>query len=325
VSVYTTLESHDIERLLVQYELGTLVEFQGIAAGIENTNYFVTTQAGPIDDPRLKRFVLTLFETTPAVSLDAYFDLMANLTEHNLPSARPYKTLGGSYLCELKTKPAVLIEKLPGHSVNKPNVAHCLEVGKFLADMHILSCRNSSRLENFRGANWRESVIEKLGTKCNIEEASFLQYSHERVCQFENSALPMGTIHGDLFHDNALFSGGALSGVIDFYYAHDAPYIYDLAVAFADWCFVQNDGEIHYENAVSMLRGYAAVRPISELEREQWTMAIELASLRFLLSRLHDKHFPRQGSLTQEKNPQVFRDLLVLCRKTPERFLDLFQ
>ena len=325
MSVYTTLEADDIRRLLAQYEQGTLVEFEGIAAGIENTNYFVTTRDGLANKPVLKHFVLTLFETTPAGTLDAYFDLMTDPVEHNLPSARPHKTTAGSYLSELKTKPAVLIEKLPGQSVENPSTLHCREVGKFLANMHTLPSKGLVHLEDFRGAKWRESTIRKLASKCSVEEAAFLQNSHQRVGEFENSDLPKGNIHADLFHDNALFSGDTLSGVIDFYYAHSAAYIYDLAVTFADWCFVQNNGVIHQENAVSMLSGYTSVRPISMLERKSWATAIELASLRFLLSRLHDKYFPRQGSLTQEKDPQVFKELLILSRESPMVFDKLFQ
>ena len=137
------------------------------------------------------------------------------------------------------------------------------------------------------------------------------------MCEFEQTNLPKGNVHGDLFHDNALFVNDALTGVIDFYYAHHTALIYDLAVAVADWCFVQNSGEMHLSNALSMVSGYTNIRPLSGLEIARWPAAVELASLRFLLSRLHDKHFPRQGSLTQEKDPAIFRKLLTICQEQP--------
>lgn len=316
MSVYTSLEAADIARFLKLHTQGDLVAFAGIAAGIENTNYFVTTTAEDSSEAH-SEFVLTLFETTAAENLDAYFNLMANLAAHQLPAAEPVRNRYGSFLCELKTKPAVLIKRLPGQSVGKPSESHCALVGGFLANMHLAPNNQSIEIENFRGASWRKSIIEKLHRCCDKDEIKFLNDSHTRMCNFEQANLPKGNVHGDLFHDNALFVNDTLTGVIDFYYAHHAAFIYDLAVTVADWCFVQNNGEIHRSNALATISGYTGVRPLSSLEIERWPAAMELASLRFLLSRLHDKHFPREGSLTQEKDPEVFKQLLTICQEDP--------
>ena len=309
MSVYTSLDAGDITRFLAAHSQGELVEFSGIAAGIENTNYFVTTK---LTDANVstREFVLTVFETTPATNLESYFKLMADLANHQLPAAEPLKNRNGSYLSELKSKPAALIKRLPGKSVEQPTASHCARVGEFLASMHTMPSNNREKIENFRGSSWRESIIDKLAGHCPHADIKFLKESHYRMRDFERTMLPKGNVHGDLFHDNALFVADKLTGVIDFYYAHHAAYIYDLAVTFADWCFVQNKGEIHTENALSMLSTYRRLRALSAREIELWPAAVELASLRFLLSRLHDKYFPRAGSLTQEKDPLIFRQLL---------------
>lgn len=324
MSVYTSLEAADIESFLALHSQGTLAKFSGIAAGIENTNYFVTTQTND-PDKSTKEFVLTLFETTPATTLETYFRLMENLAQQNLPAARPIRTLNGPFLSDIKSKPAVLIERLPGNSVSSPLESHCMQVGSFLAKMHLANRDTPEAIENFRGAGWRETVIHKLSEQCSRDETKLLTKSHTQMCHFEQSSLPKGNVHGDLFHDNALFVAGTLTGVIDFYYAHHAAYIYDLAVAFADWCFVQNNAEVHTDNARAMIKGYTSIRPFSDDEITAWPAAIELASLRFLLSRLHDKYFPRAGSITQEKDPLVFRLLLEKSQQEAEALLALIK
>ena len=314
MSVYTNLEATDIQPLLDLYQQGELVEFRGIAAGIENTNYFVTAQAAH-QAPR--EFVLTLFETTSSEYLASYFDLMAQLAALNLPVAEPFKNRCGQYLCELKNKPAALIERLSGASVEEPNQDQCHTVGVFLADMHASANMPTEFLVNTRGPKWRRQIIEKLAAAGVSDNASLIASCHDAAIKFENTSLPRGIVHGDLFRDNALFVGNALSGIIDFYYAHPAPLIYDLAVCIADWCFVKSNGNFDVDNARALIAGYCTKRALTEAESRAWIAALELAGLRFYLSRLHDKHFPRAGTITQEKDPEIFLQLIKRCRQQP--------
>ena len=131
------------------------------------------------------------------------------------------------------------------------------------------------------------------------------------------TGLPSGVIHADMFPDNVFFLNEDVSGIIDFYYAHHTPLIYDLAVCIADWCFVLNHGELALDNARAIVTGYRQQRNISPAEAAAWTKSLELAGLRFYLSRLHDKHFPRPGAITQEKDPDAFLNLIKLCRENP--------
>jgi len=78
MSVYTLVEHHQLEKFLTNYDLGHLLAYQGITAGIENTNYFVTTSSG--------EFVLTLFESLDCDELPYFLELMAYLAEHDIQS-----------------------------------------------------------------------------------------------------------------------------------------------------------------------------------------------------------------------------------------------
>ncbi len=59
MSVYTELSHDDVAAILAEYTLGRLIVCEGIAAGIENSNFFVTTDNG--------RYVLTIFERMNAI------------------------------------------------------------------------------------------------------------------------------------------------------------------------------------------------------------------------------------------------------------------
>ena len=320
MSVYTSLDAGDIQPLLENYGQGSLIAFKGIEAGIENTNYFVSAESTASGR---REFVLTLFETTSTENLEGYFDLMAHLAAAGLPAAKPFKCERGNYLSTVKSKPTALIERLSGESANLPNRHQCTAIGSFLAQMHHAVRNLQIDLINARGAQWRTTTIAKLAPELSAKQLELIDAAHSSAVSFENAGIPQGIIHGDLFHDNALYEDNDLKGVIDFYYAHHGPLIYDLAVCIADWCFVQNDCLMNIENARAILRGYQAIRELSDAEKNLWVNAMELAGLRFYLSRLHDKHFPRPGSLTQEKDPQAFLNLITLCRHKPAEITQL--
>src|SRR5215210_4400871 len=129
MSVYTTVTREELAAWLSRYDVGTLIEHRGIAAGIENTNYFVTTSAG--------RYVLTLFEKLTAAELPFYLGLMAHLAYCGIPSARPVPDLEGRLLGELNGKPTALVSFLPGTDIKHPNEAQCAAVGTMLARIHL--------------------------------------------------------------------------------------------------------------------------------------------------------------------------------------------
>ncbi|MEE9551659.1 MAG: homoserine kinase [Gammaproteobacteria bacterium] len=301
MSVYTKVLPHELAEFLQNYSLGQLEQFVGISDGIENTNYFVTTSQG--------EYVLTLFEVLTKDELPYFLELMAFLAEHEIPSAHPVANNAGEYLQELNNKPAALVQRLNGASEDMPNTEQCSAIGEKMGRMHKASSSFQMHRDMVRGPTWWATTAENLMPKLSAQEASTL--SDELVYQSSHlyTDLPTGLVHADLFRDNALFVGNELTGIIDFYYACDSIFIYDLAVTINDWC---NSGNVDKDtlNAQALLGAYQQERDVGQKEIDAWPTILRAAALRFWLSRLQDKHFPRRGEITHIKNPDTFKQIL---------------
>lgn len=312
MSVYTTVTREELVEFLKSYPVGELVGFEGISAGIENTNYFVDTTDG--------RWVLTLFERAKKEDLPYFLGLMDHLAHRGVPSASPLKDAHGRLLSELNGKPAALVHCLEGRSVMNPSADLCHEVGQVLAEMHKAGQSFPMRRINCRGLDWAQRSADQLMTRLDEDTAMLLKDELAFQQAQDNTALPAGITHSDLFRDNVLFHEGRLTGLIDFYFACNAPLLYDLAITVNDWCLMEDD-ELDPAGAgdrfAALLTGYQQVRVLGDDERAAWPAMLRAAALRFWVSRLYDWHFPRDGEMTFSKSPEAFEHILTLHRSNP--------
>ncbi len=308
MSVFTRVTAEELSAWLKRYAIGTLVDLQGIAAGIENTNYFVTTTHG--------RFVLTLFEKLGAAELPFYLNLMAHLARHGIPCPAPIADQGNKYLGTLNGKPATLVTCLPGVPVSSPLARHCERVGAVLADMHLAGRGYGGKLENPRGPRWWGAAAREIAPFLDEARRELLASELEFQARHRALDLPRGPVHADLFRDNVLFEGDRIGGVIDFYFAGIDALLFDVAVAVNDWC-VDPAGEIDGARAGALLAAYRAARDFTRTEGEAWPVLLRAAALRFWLSRLYDFYLPRAGELTHAHDPEHFRRVLEARRARP--------
>jgi len=301
MSVFTSISAETLSGWLSRYAIGRLVSFEGISAGVQNSNFFVTTTLG--------RYVLTLFESIPRSELPYYLYLMAHLAHHGLPVPAPIANRDNEYLGTLSEKPAALVARLSGASVMDPEPAHCGRVGAMLAGLHLAGMSYGRRQENPRGAEWRARTGHRLRPYLPAAELDLLDTELAFQADIQFASLPRGAIHGDLFRDNVLWDGERIGGVIDFYFAgHDA-LLFDIAVTTNDWCTLP-DGELDPSRTDALLTAYHAERPFTKEELAAWPAMLRAAALRFWLSRAEDFHLPKPGEMVQVKDPGAYRDLL---------------
>src|SRR5215471_4336163 len=124
MAVFTPLTHDDIRGLLEHYALGAMQSYEGISAGIENTNYFVDTQRG--------QYVLTLFERLNFKELPFYLELMRHLSQRALPVPEPQETRSGSLMAELKGKPCAFVSRINGRWIESPTPQQCATIGTLL-------------------------------------------------------------------------------------------------------------------------------------------------------------------------------------------------
>jgi homoserine kinase type II len=301
MSVYTNVLPHELNEFLENYSLGQLQQFSGISNGIENTNYFVTTSKG--------QYVLTIFEQLTLDDLPYFLELMAFFSEENIPTAHPIADSQNEYIRILNGKPAALVKRLNGVSIDIANVKQCQEIGIQMAKMHLSSKQFKFSREASRNEDWRIQTSKLVMPKLNKDEQALLNRELNYIKTTKVGHLDTSVIHADLFRDNVLFIDDEVTGIIDFYYAYNGFSIYDLAVTVNDWC---TSGDINRdkENIVAFLMAYQTIRYIEKNERNAWIYVLRLAALRFWLSRLQDKYFPRSGEITHTKDPDRFKAII---------------
>ncbi|MBS0320709.1 MAG: homoserine kinase [Proteobacteria bacterium] len=314
MSVYTTVSAPELDAWLARYNVGRLVECEPIAAGIENTNYFATTELG--------RYVLTLYERMPAEELPFYLNLMAHLARAGVPVPAPEPDRTGALFSLLNGKPAGIVARVDGAWTPAPSPAQRAAAGAALATLHQCTATYRARLTNRRGPAWWRQAARAVRPYVTPAQNELLANEIRFQTGYGKEKLPKGAIHGDLFRDNVLFDGDRVAGIIDFGFAATDFYALDLAIAVNDWCSDRN-GALDPERTRTFVGAYAAVRMPTPEERTQWPALLRAAALRFWLSRLYDLHLPRAGEITHAHDPAEFERILRDRVTTMPRFPDV--
>ena len=306
MAVFTEVSPAAAQALLTRLQLGELRALRGIEGGIENTNYFVTTDTG--------EFVLTLFERLSAEQLPFYLHLMRHLAHAGIPVPEPQADARGEILHSVCGKPAAVVNKLHGRSQLAPQAVHCAAVGAMLARMHLAGQGFERQQPNLRGLPWWNETVPVVLAHLDAEQAALLQselaYQNHIAASSAYTALPRGPVHADLFRDNVMFDGEQLTGFFDFYFAGVDSFLFDLAVCLNDWCIDWATGAHDAARFDAMLAAYQSVRPLSAAERSLLPAMARAGALRFWISRLWDYHLPREAQVLTPHDPRHFERVL---------------
>ena len=309
MAVFTEVAEDEARDLMRRLRLGELSELRGIHGGIENTNYFATTDQG--------EYVLTLFERLTAAQLPFYLRLMKHLAQRGIPVPGPHAVPDQkheSLLLQVRGKPAAVVDRLRGHSELAPTADHCAAVGTMLARMHLAARDFPLAQPNLRGLAWWNETVPVVLPHVDPAQAALLRselaFQNHVAASSAYAALPRGPIHADLFRDNVLFERGELTGFFDFYFAGVDSWLFDIAVCLNDWCVELASGAHDAGRAKSFLQAYTAVRPLAAAERQLLPALMRAGALRFWISRLWDVHLPRDAAMLKPHDPAHFERVL---------------
>lgn len=302
MAVYTDITKQELESFLKGYDLGSLRDFKGIAEGVENSNFLLTMESG-------QRYILTLYEKRmKREDLPFFLGLMQHLSRQKVPCPLPVADKKGVLLNELKGKAATLVSFLEGKSHKHIQSEHAAEVGRAMAEMHVASWGYTGKRENAMGMHSLRPLFEACAPRADEVQkglAAEMEHALERLEHHWPKHLPTGVIHADMFPDNVFFEGNKLTGIIDFYFACNDYFAYDLAICLNCWSF-ENNKEFNITKARHMLHAYNKVRNFSREELEALPVLASGAAMRFLLSRLYDWLNQVEGALVKPKDPMEY-------------------
>jgi homoserine kinase type II len=306
MAVFTPVNLDDLTVWITQFPLGKPLAIKGISSGIENSNFFLTTETG--------EYVLTIFEKLTFEQLPFYLHLMRHLSEREVLVPAPVANRRGEILHDLHGKPASIVTRLEGVSQLTPKPVHCAAVGAMLARMHLAGQDFPIRQPNLRGLDWWQATTPVV--------LPYLPQDAQRLLRAEMHAqeafaasdtykqLTRGPVHADLFRNNVMFDGERLTGFFDFYFAGCDTWLFDVAVTVNDWCIDLDNGELDMPRARAMLDAYHAVRPFTAAEQTAWRTMLQAGALRFWLSRLYDFYLPREAEMLTPHDPTHFERIL---------------
>ncbi|MEE9140200.1 MAG: homoserine kinase [Alphaproteobacteria bacterium] len=298
MAVYTEISDEELDGFLSEYDIGAPVSFKGIAEGVENSNYILQTDQGT--------YILTLYEKRVARDdLPFFLALMEHLATDGIPCPTPIHGRDERALRELAGRPAAIITFLQGMWPRRIAPKHCAELGAAMARMHIAGqSLPMSRPNALSLKGWRP-LYESCAERAHDVSPELSQQVEAELDALEANwpkELPTGIIHADLFPDNVFYLGDRLSGLIDFYFACNDFFAYDLAICLNAWCF-ERDGSFNITKARHMLTAYRKVRPFSADELAALPWLARGAAMRFLLTRLYDWLNQPEGALVKPKDP----------------------
>lgn len=298
MAVYTEINEVDLKDFLKAYDAGELMSFKGIAEGVENSNFLLHTDR--------ESLILTLYEKrVDEGDLPFYLGLMEHLADQGLSCPLPLPRHDGALYGRLCGRPAALISFLEGMWLRKSEAKHCREVGVAMAKMHLAGQDFAIRRENALSLKGWVDLWDKSAARADEVEAGLEDEITNELAYLEDHwpvDLPEGVIHADLFPDNVFFIGDELSGLIDFYFACNDFFAYDLAICLNAWCF-EKDGAFNVTKARALIEGYQSVRSLSTAEVEALPLLARGSALRFFLTRLYDWLMTPEGAMVVKKDP----------------------
>ena len=309
MAVYTKINKKDLYYINKRFEGKKFLNFKGIKQGIENTNYLLISKN--------EKFILTIFEKRVLKKeLPFFMKLMDQLSNSKINCPRPLRNNNGDYLFKLKNKSACIVTFLKGKDKKKLNLKNCYDIGKIIAEMHSSTKKIKLYRKNSMGIKNLNSLFNSIKFKSkkftNMEK--FLKTNFIDIKKKWPKKLPSGIIHGDLFIDNIFFNNNRVSGIIDFYFAANDYFMYEIAICVNALCFDKSKNQfiLNKRKVKNLIRGYESIKKISYKEKKSLNILCRGAAMRYFLTRLYDYTNTPKTALIKIKDPREYYQKLII-------------
>ena len=310
MAVFTKLEKKEIKNFLKNYSIGSLISYDGIMEGIENTNYKIITTNN--------EYILTIFEKrVNPTDLPFFMKLQKDLAAHGFDCPLPIENNSGSSINFIKEKSAVIISFLDGKQLESVLPHHCREVGSMIARFTNITKSSKLMRENSMGINSWENILVKCKENNTNLYNTYLETLEKELSFLKKNwpkNLPEAIIHADLFQDNIFFKEDKISGVIDFYFSCKDFIVYEIALSINAWCFDLTRG-FQLKNYLSLMDGFNEYSSLNNDEKKVLNILLRGAAVRILVTRLHDKIFHPEDALVIPKDPKEYLNILEWHQK----------
>ena len=309
MAVYTKINKKVISYINNKFEIDRIIKFKGIKQGIENTNYLLKSKSN--------KFILTIFEKRVSQKEIPFFmKLMDQLNNSRINCPKPLKNKNGNYLIRIKNKTACVVSFLGGKDKKKLNLKNCFDIGKMIACMHLSSKEIKLYRKNSMDIRNLNPLLNniKFKSKKFVNLEKFLKNNFKDIKKKWPKKLPNGIIHGDLFIDNIFFKKNKLSGIIDFYFAANDYFMYEIAICVNALCFDKKNSKFHINKRKikNLIKGYESIKKISIKEKKSLNILCRGAAMRYFLTRLYDYTNTPKTALINIKDPREYYQKLVI-------------
>ena len=309
MAVYTKINKKDISYINKIFDIGKILEFKGIKQGIENTNYLLKSKN--------KKFILTIFEKRVSKKEIPFFiKLMDKLNNSKINCPKPQKKKNGGYLINIKNKTACIVSFLNGKDKKSLNLKNCHDIGKMIAEMHQSTKKINLYRKNSMSVKYLNPLMKSIRFKSKefTNEEKFLKTNFKYIKKKWPKNLPNGVIHGDLFIDNIFFKNKRLSGIIDFYFAANDYFMYEIAICINALCFDKKKSKfsMNKKKIKNLINGYEKIRKITVKEKESLNILCRGAAIRYFMTRLYDYSNTPKTALIKIKDPREYYQKLVI-------------
>ena len=309
MAVYTKINKKDLLYINKKFNDERFLSFKGIKQGIENTNYLLKSKN--------KKYILTIFEKRVSKKEIPFFmELMDELNTSKLNCPKPLKNKDGKYLINLKNKTACIVSFLQGKDKKNLNIKNCYDVGRVIAQMHLHTQKIKLFRKNSMGVKNLNPLLKSIKFKSkkftNIDK--FLKINFNNIKKKWPKKLPGGIIHGDLFIDNIFFKNNKLSGIIDFYFAANDYFMYEIAICINALCFdkINSKFKINKNKIKNLIKGYESIRNISLREKKSLNILCRGAAMRYFLTRLYDYANTPKTAIIKIKDPRDYYQKIII-------------